>query len=175
MTTVFDDQKQDAQLLELRREEEENLVKLLSDKYNLPYIDLRGLAPEPDAMQYLLEEDARGAGVVPFKLVGKKLYLATLSPGNDKLEQLLRPIEDRGTELLLFLCSHASLEHVLARYKEFSRGTKVESGMFELVDTLPQEAVMFFLDLALLLCAAASPISARSRASPRLQTAATRS
>ena len=33
MTTVFDDQKQDATLLELRKEEEENLVKILSDKY----------------------------------------------------------------------------------------------------------------------------------------------
>ena len=144
MTTVFDDQKQNAQLLELRKEEEENLVQILSDKYNLPYIDLRGLAPEPDAMQYLREEEAREAGVVPFKLVGKKLYLATLSPGNDKLEELLRPIEDRGTELLLFLCSHASLEHVLARYKEFSHGTKVESGMFQLTKEKMRELMEHF-------------------------------
>ena len=132
MPMVFDDEKQNATLLELRKSEEEDLVKTLSDKYNLPYIDLRGLAPEPDAMQYVTEEEARDAGVVPFKLVGQKLYLGTLSPNNDKLEALLRPIEDKGTELLLFLCSHASLEHVLARYKEFSHGEKVDSGMFEL-------------------------------------------
>jgi type IV pilus assembly protein PilB len=119
-------------------------VKILSDKYNLPYIDLRGLAPEPDAMQYLQEEEARDAGVVPFKLVGKKLYLATLSPANEKLEPILRPIEDRGTELLLFLCSHASLEHVLDRYKEFSHGTKVESGMFQLTQEKMHELMEHF-------------------------------
>lgn len=132
MPTVFDDAKQDEELLEIHKEEEEELVKILSDKYNLPYIDLRGIAPEPDAMNYLHEEEAREAGVVPFKLVGQKLYLGTLSPGNEKLEGLLRPIEDKGTELILFLCSHASLEHVLSRYKEISHGEKVDSGMFEL-------------------------------------------
>lgn len=132
MATVFDDAKQNNTLAELHKEQEEELVKVLSDTYNLPYIDLRGIAPEPDAMEFLEEEDARDAGVVPFKVVGRKLYLATLSPANEKLEKLLRPIEDKGTELLLFLCSHASLEHVLLRYKELGRGVKVDGGLFEL-------------------------------------------
>ena len=132
MPIAFDDEKQNAALAEIHKEEEENLVKLLSDNYNLPYIDLRGLAPEPDAMEFITEEEAREAGVVPFKVVGSKLYLGTLSPANQHLEGLLRPIEDKGTELILFLCSHASLNHVLERYKEFSHGTKVDSGMFEL-------------------------------------------
>lgn len=144
MTTVFNDEKQNADLLEIRKEEEENLVKLLSDKYDLPYIDLRGMAPEPDAMQFLQEEEARDAGVVPFKVVGRKLYIATISPNNDKLEGLLRPIEDSGNELLLFLCSHASLEHVLSRYKEFSHGTKVESGMFELTENKMSSLMQHF-------------------------------
>jgi type II secretory ATPase GspE/PulE/Tfp pilus assembly ATPase PilB-like protein len=144
MTTVFDDTTQDAEILEIHKEEEEELVKVLSDKYNLPYIDLRGLSPEPDAMQYLQEEEAREAGVVPFKVVGQKLYVATLSPANEKLEKILRPIEDKGTELLLFLCSHASLEHVLSRYKEFSHGAKVESGMFELTEVKAQDLMRHF-------------------------------
>ena len=134
MVTVFDDTKQNADLLELRKVEEEELVKILSDKYNLPYIDLRGVAPEPDAMQYITEEEARETGLVPFKVVGRKLYIATLSPGNEKLEKLLRPIEEKGNELLLFLCSHASLDHVLARYSEFNHGMKVESGVFDLTE-----------------------------------------
>lgn len=144
MTTVFNEEKQNERLLDMRHEDEENLVKTLSDSYNLPYVDLRGLAPEPDAMQYITEEEAREAGVVPFKVVGKKLYLATLSPQNKNLEALLRPIEDKGSELLLFLCSHASLEHVLARYKEFSHGSKVESGMFELTEMKMHELMEHF-------------------------------
>lgn len=144
MTTVFNEEKQIAKLLDLRKDEEESLVKTMSDVYNLPYIDLRGLAPEPDAMQYITEEEGRDAGVVPFKVVGRKLYVATLSPNNSKLEALLRPIEDKGNELLLFLCSHASLEHVLARYKEFSHGTKVESGMFQLTESKMAELMGHF-------------------------------
>ena len=62
MPTVFDDAKQNEELSEIHKEEEEELVKILSDKYNLPYMDLRGIAPEPDAMQYLNEEEARDAG-----------------------------------------------------------------------------------------------------------------
>lgn len=144
MPILFDDAKQNATLSDLRKDEEENLVKSYSDVYNLPYIDLRGLAPEPDAMQFITEEEAREAGVVPFKVVGKKLYLATLSPNNEKLEALLRPIEDKGDELLLFLCSHASLEHVLARYKEFSHGSKVEEGMFNLSKTKMDDLMTHF-------------------------------
>jgi type IV pilus assembly protein PilB len=134
MTTFFNEEKQNTLLSELHKDEEEALVKILSDKYNLPYIDLRGLAPEPDAMNFLHEEEARDAEVAPFKVVGQKLYLATVSPNNPKLEEYLRPIEDKGTELLLFLCSHASLDHVFSRYKELNHGTKVESGMFELTE-----------------------------------------
>ena len=134
MPVVFDEEKQNKILAELHKDEEETLVKILSDTHNLPYIDLRGLAPEPDAMVFLTEEEAREAGVVPFKLVGRKLYLATLSPNNPKLETYLRPIEDKGTELLLFLCSHDSLNHVLSRYAEINHGSKVESGMFDLTE-----------------------------------------
>ena len=132
MTIVFDDAMQNHDLAELRKAEEEELVKILSDKYGLPYIDLRGIAPEPDAMQYVKEEEAVAAGAVPFKVVGRKLYVATLSPTNPKVEELFRPIETRGSEILMFLCSHASLEHVLARYADLNIGTKIESGMLEL-------------------------------------------
>ncbi len=132
MTIQFDDALQNHTLDDLRRDEEEELVKLLSDKYGLPYIDLRGIAPEPDAMQMVKEEDAKDAGLVPFKVVGRKLYVATLSASNPRLEEILRPFETRGMELLLFLCSHASLNHVLSRYADLNQGSKVESGMLEL-------------------------------------------
>ena len=132
MPTVFDDVKQNEELAEIRKEEEEASVKIYSDKYDLPYVDLRGMAPETDAMRYIEEEDARSAGVAAFKIVGKKLYVAVVSPSSEILEPILRPIEDKGMELLLFLCSHSSLEHVLSRYSEVSHEEKVDAGLFEL-------------------------------------------
>ncbi len=132
MTIVFNDEKQNNQLADLRKDEEEELVKILSDKYNLPYIDLRGLAPEPDALLILKEDESRAAGLVAFKLVGRKLYVATLSPENEKMEALLKPLEENNYELLLFMCSHASLEHAYSRYADLHMGLKVENGMLEL-------------------------------------------
>lgn len=128
----LNDSTQLEELEVLKKQEEEEAMKILSDKYGLPYIDLRGLSPEPDAMEYITEEEAREALVAPFKLVGKKLFLATPTPTNKALETLLRPLEEKGAELTLFLCSHSSLEHVLARYKDFSHGTRVEGGMLDL-------------------------------------------
>ncbi len=128
----LNDSKQLDEIDELKKQEEEDAMKMLSDKYNLPYVDLRGLSPEPDAMQFITEEEAREANVAAFKLVGRKLYLATPTPDLPALEKLLRPMEEKGEELVLFLCSHSSLNHVLSRYTDFSHGSKVEGGMLDL-------------------------------------------
>lgn len=132
MTITFNDSKQVAELDDLRKDEEEELIKILSDKYNLPYVDLRGLAPEPDAMVLLREDESREASVAAFKLIGRKLYVATHSPDNEKLEAILKPLEEKNYELVLFMCSNASLEHVYSRYADLHAGGKVESGMLEL-------------------------------------------
>ena len=128
----FDPKVQDRELEDLRKDEEESLMKILSDKYGLPYIDLRGLAPEPDAMRFIKEDEARKAGVAPFKLVGHKLYVATVGPNNPLVRELLSPLETRGTELVMYLCSHASLEHVYARYADLNEGIKVNTGLLDL-------------------------------------------
>lgn len=132
MTILFNDEKQNEKLSELRKDEEEQLIKILSDKYNLPYIDLRGLAPDPDAMLLLDEKKSREAEVAAFKIVGKKLYIAVVSPNNPKLEELLKPLEEKHYDLLLFMCSHASLNHVYSRYIDLQAGSTVENGMLEL-------------------------------------------
>lgn len=132
MTIVFDDAVQNHELEELHKEEEEELVRVLSDKYGLPYMDLRGIAPEPDAMQLVKEEDARAAMCVPFKVVGRKLHVAVISPTHEKTEEIIRPLETRGFEIIMYLVSHTSIEHVLSRYADLNQVSKVESGMLEL-------------------------------------------
>ena len=113
MTIAFDDVVQNHKLDDLHKEEEESLMKVLSDKYGLPYVDLRGIAPEPDAMRFVKEEDARASGAVPFKISGNKLFVATINPNNPKLEEVYKPLETGSISLSLFLCSHSSLDHVI--------------------------------------------------------------
>ena len=129
---LFDVKAQDAQVADLLKSEEEDLMKVLSDKYGLPYINLQSIAPEPDALRFIKEIDARRAQVAPFKLVGRKLYVATPAPASPAVEELLRPIETRGTELVLYLCSHASLEHVFSRYTDLNESSKVNTGLLDL-------------------------------------------
>ena len=63
MTVVFDDEKQNTTLAELRKDEEEELVKLLSDKYNLPY--LRDTIMDHGCLVDVAETGARWADVLP--------------------------------------------------------------------------------------------------------------
>ncbi len=91
---------------------EEDFVKRESDKYNLPYIDLTGLAPEPDALKLIPEEEAKAAEIAAFKEVGNKLYVAYFSPNNDKVTPILKNLEAQGLILIKFITTHASLQHV---------------------------------------------------------------
>lgn len=148
MAQLIDDTIQQHQLDDLRKQEEEELVRILSDKYGIPYIDLRGIPPEPDAMQLVKEEEAREAGCVPFKVVGRKVHVATTTPNHEKMEAILRPLETRGMEIILYLVSHASLDHVLSRYVDLNQGSKVESGMLELTKDKMNVLMESFHDIA---------------------------
>ncbi len=128
----FKDLSQSDTIKDLYKEEEEELVKMLSDKYGLPYVDLRTLAPEPDALRLVKESIAQEAGMVCFKLSGHKLYVAILTPNNKLAEDTISSLETRGMEIFLFLCSHASLSHAWARYSELDQEEKKESGTLEL-------------------------------------------
>jgi type IV pilus assembly protein PilB len=48
------------------------------------------------------------------------------------MEEVLRPLEEKNYQILLFMCSHASLRHVYDRYADLQRFSNVESGMLEL-------------------------------------------
>lgn len=122
------------ELDDLKKEEEERLIQSLSDSYGLPYIDLRSIAPEQDAMRMMSKADAQEAELVPFKITGRKLYLGCVSPQNKRAQEIIKSLETRGSEINLFLTSHASIDHVLSRYDEVENLKKVESGEIELTE-----------------------------------------
>ena len=73
----FDEEKQNKQLDELHRQEEEQLVAMLAEsKYKLPYIDLARLGIDNEALRSISEKDARELKVAPFKLFGKNIFIA---------------------------------------------------------------------------------------------------
>ena len=68
---LFDEEKQNKQLDDLHKQEEEQLVATLAEsKYNLPYIDLYRLGIDNEALRAISEKDAMEMKVAPFKLFG---------------------------------------------------------------------------------------------------------
>ncbi len=71
--SLFFDNKEDKKVKELRLNEEEEVARILSDKYGIGYIDLSGVSINTDALRLVPEAEAMEGNLAVFKIVGKKL------------------------------------------------------------------------------------------------------
>src|SRR3989344_1195181 len=102
---IFDEEKQNKQLEDLHKQEEEELVANLAEsKYGLPYADLRVLEIDNEALRSISEADAIEMKVAPFKLFGKNMVPT------------------------FYMMSGASLNKVWERYKEISMAESSKIG-----------------------------------------------
>ncbi len=131
----------------VHQSQEEDYVKLQSDKFNLPYIDLKGLAPEPDALKQIKEEDAKKAEMAAFKQIGEKLYIAMFNPENPEVDPILKNLESHGVVLIKFISSHASLKHVWSRYADVVEVKESVAGMLDLNSDMLKEMLSHIVTL----------------------------
>lgn len=125
----FDEEEQQKRLQELRSDEEESLVAMLAqDKYSTDYIDLSSQAIDNDAIRLLTEAQAREFGVGPYKLIGKKVLLAVLSPTADGALEAKRILEGNGFAVTFVMASHKSITKVWGRYQDLSFATTSRRG-----------------------------------------------
>jgi len=120
---VFDEEQQNKQIDELKKHEEEELVKMLAQtKFSIPYINLStaGIIIDNEALRFLSEEDARKNGIAPFKLSGKSLHIAVRNPAKQEVEDFKSSVLRRGYAPVVFMASLGSLNKVWDRYKELS-------------------------------------------------------
>ena len=118
---TFDEEKQNKQLDDLRKREEEELVAALAqEKYGLPYIDLYRLGVDNEALRAISEKDSREMRIAPFKLFGKNIFIAVQSPSDDLLARLKEDVARRNLTPVFYMASTASLQKVWDRYKEIS-------------------------------------------------------
>ncbi len=124
----FDEDKQNKQLSDIKRKEEEDLVAMLAEtKYNLPYVDLYKLGIDNEGLRAISEEDARNLKIAPFKLVGKNLYVALRSPTEELKNSIIEDLARKNIVPVFYMTSMASIEKVWGRYKELSmaEGSKI--------------------------------------------------
>ncbi|TSC70201.1 MAG: Uncharacterized protein CEO12_516 [Parcubacteria group bacterium Gr01-1014_46] len=129
---IFDEDKQNKKLDELRKQEEEDLTQTLSSKYGIPYLDLTVTPINIDALRIITELETREAQIAIFNEINKLVSVGVLSPQNQKTQEALEKIKQKGYSVELFLVSHASLAKVWDRYKDLSYSFETKSGALDI-------------------------------------------
>ncbi len=126
---LFDEEKQNKKLEDLRKQEEEELVATLAEeKYGLPYIDLYRLGIDNEALRAISEKDSREMNVAPFKLFGKNIFIAVHSPSDSLFLRLKEEMQRRNLTPTFYMASTASINKVWERYKEISMAESSQIG-----------------------------------------------
>lgn len=129
----FDEEKQNKQLEDLRKEEEEQLVASLAEsKYDLPYIDLYRLGIDNEALRAMPEKDALEMKVAPFKLSGNNVFIAVRTPTPELFDRLKDLMERKNLVPTFYMASSASLSKAWSRYREISLAESSQVGGLEI-------------------------------------------
>jgi len=132
MTDFGDETKQEKRLEELRRKEEEDVIRILATRYGLNFIDLKPISINTDALRLIPEDLAREAKIAVFEKVGKKIQVAILSPKNDKAIIILNKLEAEGYKLQTSMATTASLEKAWDKYHDLSFAVNTTAGTFDI-------------------------------------------
>ena len=114
------------------RKEEEDLVKILSERHGLPYINLLGISVTADALRLIPEKEARANGIAGFGIKGNKLLVAVISPDNLKAREILDDLTRKGYEVSPYMASHESLKKAWGIYADISLAEMTQAGVFDI-------------------------------------------
>lgn len=129
---TFDETKSNKRIEALHKKEEEELVNILSSKYNLQYIDLSRVPINTDALQLINESTAKGAEMAIFNKVGRKLSVAVRSPRKEETIAVIKDLEERGYRNTIYMASSASIERAISRYQDISMAVETKAGMLDI-------------------------------------------
>ena len=128
----FDDTFTDEKMDEIRRKEEEHLIRDLSGKYGYEYVNLQGVTINPEALLIIPEEMAVASEIVAFETIRKKISVAIRNPNNTQTQGALKYLEEKGYTATIFMASMASLEHGWKRYHDRTETGAVKRGVLDI-------------------------------------------
>ena len=128
----FDETKENKRLDEMRKNEEEDIVKILAARYGYNYLDLGPIRVNSDALRIINQEEARESNIAIFDMVGKKLEVAIISPNNEKTVSILNRLSAEGYFPTVFMVSKKSLEKAWEQYKDLSYSSESVAGTFDI-------------------------------------------
>ncbi len=129
---AFDTEAEAAKINAAREREEEDVVRILSDKYGLTYTDLTLVPVDMDALRLIPEDKAREAEAVAFAKAGSHVSLALHNPNNPNLTPLINILSAQNLAVTQFLVSRKSIEKALSRYGDLSFASQTKAGVVDL-------------------------------------------
>jgi len=129
MDLPFDIAREEAKLAGVREREEEDVARILSEKYGMTYVDLSLKEIDNEALRVIPQEEARLAEAAAFVKTARTLSLAIHNPNNPALAKLVEDLIGRGFLLQKFLVSRKSLDKILARYSDLSFAVQSKAGI----------------------------------------------
>ena len=128
----FEDPKKQEEFDNIREAEEEELAKILSNKYNARYTNLNLVPVKTDALRIIPEAISRDIKIAVFDIIGKKIKVAVISPNQQEIKDYLEKLQKQGYQIELFMVSHASMEKAWNRYQEMSYASKTDAGIIDI-------------------------------------------
>ena len=96
--TLLSDKDAKDQIASMRKNEAEDLAMILSQKYNLPYLDLSRMTIDIDALKILKEEEARKGKLAVFQKIGQKIQVAVESPNPEETQRTIMLCKKKDTK-----------------------------------------------------------------------------
>ncbi|MEK7659678.1 MAG: type II/IV secretion system protein [Patescibacteria group bacterium] len=126
-----------AKLQRTHLEEAEKLAAVMAERYSIPYINLRIIPIDLDALKLIPESEARRVGVAVFERVARKLRVAVKNPELPAVRELIQSLATQRYQVDSYLASIPSLEHVWNRYAEIIEASDAPPGIVDIaVDRL---------------------------------------
>lgn len=134
MVAHFDTDAEDEKLRGMHEAEEEDVARILAEKYRFQYTDLTIVPIDVDALRIIPEKESRESELVAFNKNGKHLSVAVHNPNNPALPAIEQALEAQGFILERFLISKKSFEAAYARYKDLSMAHVSKAGVFDITN-----------------------------------------
>lgn len=125
----FDENKVNEKLQALHLEEEEELARVLSKKYNLPYLNLDTISIDTTSVLTVPEIQARQAELAVIHVTGKKIKVVIRNPNSTQAQGILEDLKHKHYEPQVFMISRHGLEKAWDKYKEATYTKPVLKGI----------------------------------------------
>jgi type IV pilus assembly protein PilB len=121
----------DEQLKTIYDDSRERNTEIKADGLGLPYIDLKKVNIEIDALGLIDENAAKEFGMVCFQIKNKQLAIAILD-NTENTSKVIKDFEKQEYEVKLFVCSISSLKYAFGKYSLVAKTREVITDVLEI-------------------------------------------